>query len=136
MSRDGLKIVIRGCHNLAQYRTLVREHNPRFSGNIDFGLLPCSGKIEPHQLLKFFEHGADGTLVLACPKGACRFVEGNLRAARRAAYAAGWLEKLGLEPERILFRHIDPEAPETVSDIIRDFQETVAKLGPTGVAGG
>lgn len=126
--------MVRGCHNLVQYRSLVKDRAPGFSKGIDFGLLPCSGKTEPHQVLKFFERGADGALILACPVGACRFVEGNLRAARRAAYAAKWLEELGLEPERLLFHHVDPNSPVTVSEIIRKFQETVAKLGPTGVS--
>lgn len=134
MSRKDTKIVVRGCHNLAGYRELVKARTPGLAA--DLGVLPCSGKTEPQLALKFFEQGYDGALILACPRGACRFVEGNLRAAKRMAYAGKWLDELGLEPERLRFVMLEPSQVSRIPEMIKEFAQAVAKLGPTGVTGG
>ena len=135
MSKDGLKIVVRGCHNLASFLTLVKNRASGLPPGIELVPLPCTGKIEPHQVVKFFEQGADGALVLACPQGACRFVQGNLRAVKRVAYAGLWLEELGIEPSRARFHMFDSGANEKVEDLIEEFHAAVKKMGPTKVVG-
>jgi len=135
MSKGKIRIVVRGCHNQAPFSALVRKTAPDLPQGVELGLLPCSGKVEPHQLIKFFEQGVDGALIIACPNGACRFVGGNLRAVKRAAYAQKWLEELGLEPARIKFHMTDPQAPEDMLEIIRGFYSALCKLGPTQLTG-
>ena len=69
-------------------------------------------------------------MILACPFGACRFVEGNHRAAKRVAYAGKWLEQLGIDPTRARFTAVDPEQARDISGLIKDFVAGVAELGP------
>ena len=135
MSKDSLKIIVRGCHNLAPFLNLVKKNEPDIPREIELAPLPCTGKIEPHQVVKFFERGADGALILACPKGACRFVQGNIRAAKRVAYAGKWLKELGIEPERARFHMFDPEQDHKIEELINEFHAAVSELGPTGVTG-
>jgi F420-non-reducing hydrogenase iron-sulfur subunit len=42
-----------------------------------FVKLPCSSMVKDVFLLRAFEAGADAVVVLVCPEGACRYVEGN-----------------------------------------------------------
>ncbi len=135
MEKNRLKVVVRGCHNLAAYRELVESNPNNWPVGAVLGLLPCSSKVEPQLVLKIFEQGADGALILACPFGACRFVEGNYRAEKRVAYAAGWLEELGLEPARVKFVSVDADQAKNVAGLIQEFCSTVAELGPTMVKG-
>ena len=85
--------------------------------------------------MKFFEQGADGALILACPFGACRFVEGNLRAGKRAVWAAKWLEEIGMEPARIKFLMVEPELAQDITGIVKNFYAAVTGFGPTPVKG-
>ncbi|MBW2621804.1 MAG: hydrogenase iron-sulfur subunit [Deltaproteobacteria bacterium] len=135
MSKHGLKIVVRGCHNLAPFLSLIKNGATGLPREIELAPLPCTGKIEPHQVVKFFEQGADGALILACPMGACHFIEGNVRAAKRVAYAGKWLEELGIEPNRAGFQLFDPREDDTIVDIIEEFYAAVKELGPTNVTG-
>ena len=41
--------------------------------------LPCSSLSRELVLLKAFEAGADAVVVLVCPEGTCRYLQGNLR---------------------------------------------------------
>jgi coenzyme F420-reducing hydrogenase delta subunit len=46
--------------------------------------LPCSGRVNLLYLLKAIETGADGVILLTCPIGECTYIQGNLRAQKRA----------------------------------------------------
>ncbi len=63
--------------------------------------LPCGGKADPRYLLKAFEGGARAVCVLACPKGQCKMMEGNFRAARRAYTVREMLSEVGLDPDSV-----------------------------------
>lgn len=61
-------------------------------------------------LLKTFEIGADGVVLITCRKGECRNLEGNLRAHKRAQAVRALLEETGLGKERLLVTHFDKQA--------------------------
>lgn len=135
MAENELKVVVRGCHNLVPYRKLVTDRQHRWPRGVEAGLLPCSSKVEAHQVLKFFEQGADGALILACPLGACRLVEGNRRAAKRVGYAAEWLDEIGLEPVRVRFVAVEPDRAGDLTELISEFYQEIVDLGPTPIRG-
>ncbi len=58
--------------------------------------VPCSGKIDILYIAKAFENGAEGVAVLTCPRGECRYLEGNLRAEKRLKSIGALLEETGL----------------------------------------
>jgi coenzyme F420-reducing hydrogenase delta subunit len=45
--------------------------------------LPCSGKVSLQYLLKTIETGSDGTILMTCRFGECKFIQGNFRAQKR-----------------------------------------------------
>lgn len=67
--------------------------------------LPCVGKLQPEQLLKAFEAGADAVCVMTCATDNCRYLEGSQRAERRVEYVRRLLDEIGLGGERLIVLH-------------------------------
>ena len=61
----------------------------------------CSSRVDPEMVLKAFREGADGVLIVGCHPGACHYVDGNLKALKRATLLRLLLPQLGLEKERV-----------------------------------
>ena len=69
--------------------------------DVNFELVPCAGKIDAQRLMKAFEGGADGVVIVGCPPGECGMAEGNHRAHRRTGYVRGLLDEIGIGGDRI-----------------------------------
>jgi coenzyme F420-reducing hydrogenase delta subunit len=94
-------------------------------------LLPCSGKIDILYLTKAFETGADGVAVVMCPEGECRYLEGNLRARKRAEAVDALLEEIGLGKGRVaVIQMKDGGAGQAVQELA-DFLARVKALPKT-----
>lgn len=93
--------------------------------------MPCSGMTREVVLLKAFEAGADAVVVLACPEGTCRYLEGNLRARKRVATVKKILDEIGLDGRRLNFYNIAPGDQATVERIIEQTAGDLATLGPS-----
>jgi len=63
--------------------------------------VPCTGRIDTRYLLKAFESGARAVCILACPNGACKSMEGNLRAAVRVGAVNQLLSEAGLPSDSV-----------------------------------
>jgi coenzyme F420-reducing hydrogenase delta subunit len=88
--------------------------------------LPCSGKVDFLYLLKAFEAGADGVMVITCKQDSCHYLEGNLRAARRVEAVDSLLEEIGLGRGRItVFR---PKEEGSVEQIVREVDSFRARV--------
>lgn len=61
----------------------------------------CLGQISPGIILKAFEKGADGVLLLGCPPGECHYEFGNRRAEEVFAEAKELLALLGYRDEQL-----------------------------------
>jgi len=86
----------------------INEHMHLFPGGSfenRFISLPCSGKANLLYLIKAFESGVDGIIILACPKHRCRYLEGNLRAPKRADAVSSLMEEIGLGRDRVVALH-------------------------------
>ncbi|MFH1006902.1 MAG: hydrogenase iron-sulfur subunit [Candidatus Latescibacterota bacterium] len=92
--------------------------------------VPCSGKVDAIYLLKAFEQGADGVLVVGCHEDSCQFLTGNLRAKKRVDYVRGLLQEIGLEPERVRMAHVASVQDLRFVELVREMEETLTALGP------
>jgi len=90
----------------------------------------CSGRVEPDFILKAFEAGADGVLVLGCHPGDCHYAEGNYKAIRRIALLKKMLPQLGIEDERLRLEWVSASEGGRFVDITGEMTEQVRKLGP------
>ncbi len=126
----GLNITIFFCQQLdidqdKNRRTLEKE----LGSQIRFFPLPCSGRIDPLHLLRALESGADMVYLIACPEGACRYREGNLRARKRVGYAQKLIEEIGLEGARIELITGTAATPATIDTIARELLMRDATVG-------
>ena len=121
MATDPLRIVVYHCRNLQFFQNGEQKTFTRSLPGIRLVAIPCSGKLEAHHFLKTLASGAQGVLVLACAESACQYVEGSMRSRKRVDYARTWLDKLGVEPGRIMFVHIPPMDVEALNRTISEF---------------
>ena len=71
--------------------------------------VPCAGRVDTLHILKAFENGAAGVLVMGCPEGACRHLEGNIRTRERVRYVQNMLEEMGLDGKRVKMVGLGPD---------------------------
>ncbi len=90
---------------------------------------PCTGRISIEHILKAFESGADTVFVGGCEVGSCHYVEGNLRALERVAYAKKLLDEIGLGADRLEMFHIGASDPHGFVRAVKEMTERAEKLG-------
>jgi coenzyme F420-reducing hydrogenase delta subunit len=93
--------------------------------------LPCSSMVKDIFLLRAFEAGADAAIVLVCPEGACRYVEGNLRAKKRVRWVQKLLDEIGLSGARLALFNVAPNDADGASAAIGEKLAQIAALGPS-----
>jgi len=82
-------------------------------------------------LLRAFEADADGVAVLVCPEGQCRFIEGNIRAKKRAAFVRNLLDDIGLDGRRLGLFNVKPGDEDLVMEIVEKVVSGLKELGPS-----
>ena len=90
----------------------------------------CTGRLEPAFVLKAFQLGADGVLVLGCHPGDCHYVEGNYKTLRRMALLEKMLPQLGIEADRVRLDWVSASEADRYVSIVNDMTEKVRALGP------
>jgi F420-non-reducing hydrogenase iron-sulfur subunit len=104
-----------------------------FVGRDDFEVkfikLPCSSMVKDVFLLRAFEAGADGVVVLVCPQGQCRYVEGNIRAKKRVAWVKNLLDEIGIDGGRLSLSNIAAGDTAAATQIIDKALKNLAELG-------
>ena len=92
-------------------------------------MLPCTGRIDEALLLKAFEKGASGVLVMGCQEDACQHLTGNSRAKQRVEYARNLLKEIGIEEERVMMLNLGPDMAQQFSKQVNEMSEKIEKLG-------
>jgi len=90
--------------------------------------LPCSSRLDPLHVLKAFENGADGVVVIACPEKVCRMQKGSKFANKRTAYIKHLMVEAGLNPDRLMIFHPDvPSAPK-FAEIVAEAKTAISRI--------
>ena len=131
MSNDPVILAL-CCHYCAYAAAdLAGSMRLQYPSNVRVLRFPCTGKIEPDQILAAFEAGVDGVMVAGCLEGGCHFLEGNLRARRRVERVQELMREAGLEPERLeMFNLSSAEGPRFAA-IVTEMNQRLKKLGPS-----
>ncbi len=127
---DKSKITVFHCINA------FREDAAYISPDYELNILkmPCSGMTTDVFMLKAFESGADAVIVLVCPKGACRYMEGSLRAEKRVDWTKGVLDEIGVGGQRLSIHNVKSGDSDDVSRIISESISVVSELGKNPAA--
>jgi len=128
MKKSPLKINIFYCSNSLDSSAL--KQGLRKNDDLIFKLisLPCSGKVNFRYLLKAFEAGADGVVLITCKEGECNFLEGNLRAIKRAKAVESILEEAGIRGNRMKVISIKENGFNQVIDELMEFCKSIRKI--------
>jgi len=121
MENKALKIYLFYCSNSLNGDELSQCSNELQDHQLKTISLPCSGKIDIPYLVKAFETGADGTIIITCELDKCRHFEGNMRAEKRAEAVDSLLEETGVGTGRITVIHVKEGRIEETVDEIKKF---------------
>ena len=91
-------------------------------------LVPCSGRVEESLLLKAFENGADGVMVMGCLEGNCHFISGNLGARARVQRVQNILENIHFTSGRIRMFNLSAGEGAKFATFVNDFVSEIEKL--------
>jgi F420-non-reducing hydrogenase iron-sulfur subunit len=92
--------------------------------------LMCSGRVDPSFILRAFQLGADGILVLGCHPGDCHYQEGNFKALRRILLLKRILREFGVDERRLRLEWVSAAEGEKFAKVSTEFTEEVRALGP------
>ncbi len=118
--------------NWCSYRgaDLAGTARMKCSPNVRTIRVMCSGRVQPDFILKAFQLGADGVLVLGCHPGDCHYAEGNYKLLRRMELLKKMLSQLGIEDERVRLDWVSASEGDRFISIVNDITEKVRTLGP------
>jgi F420-non-reducing hydrogenase iron-sulfur subunit len=124
--------IVAFCCNYCAYAAadLAGARRMQYPPNLRVIHVPCTGKVEMEQILSAFERGVDGVLIAGCLEGGCHFVEGNLRAKRRAEHIGRVLNEIGVGAERLRMVNLSAAMAPTFVQRVKEIVETVTQLGP------
>jgi coenzyme F420-reducing hydrogenase delta subunit len=100
----------------------------QYPANVRVIRVPCSGRVDPLYIIKALQEGADGVLVSGCHPGDCHYISGNLVARRKFAMLKGFLEYLGIEPQRVQFSWVSASEGGRFASLIEKVVNDVKKL--------
>ena len=131
---DGPRMVVFCCQNSAYEAAQMAQ---AFQMSAPDGLLtikvPCAGKVDVDYILKAFQAGAEGVLVLTCHKDNCKSQHGNTFAGWRVEDARRMLSEVGLEEDRLGFATIVSNMPVEFVRITREMEVKLKQLGPSRI---
>lgn len=102
----------------------------KYPANLRAVRVPCSGRVSPELIMRTFDQGADGVLVLGCHIGECHYDTGNHRTAKRLPILQALMTFVGLEPERLRLDWVSASEGERFARIVNEFTDAVRPLGP------
>jgi F420-non-reducing hydrogenase iron-sulfur subunit len=120
VNKKALKIYIFYCSADAAVAERIKSYSEDKS-ELKAIPLPCSGKIDIPYFTKAFETGADGVAVVICKQSECQFLEGNLRAIKRAAAVGTLLDEAGMGKGRVAVIQANDGDDQVIKEI-KDFQ--------------
>jgi F420-non-reducing hydrogenase iron-sulfur subunit len=131
-----LKLFVMYCSTSFSYDELAGAIHAEDGDELKMIALPCSGKVDLLYLVKAFEKGADGLVLLTCPKNECHHLEGNFRALKRSDGVNSILEESGLGKERMTVISLSGNGLEGIASEITEFTAKLRymTLNPAGLS--
>jgi NADPH-dependent glutamate synthase beta subunit-like oxidoreductase/coenzyme F420-reducing hydrogenase delta subunit/ferredoxin len=109
---------------------LLEGDGLQLSANLNVIRVMCLGSVNPGVVLRAFELGADGVLMLGCSPEKCHYSFGNRVAETQLEMTKKLMYTLGIERERLRLEVISSGERAKLTRIVRRFANKVSKLGP------
>jgi F420-non-reducing hydrogenase iron-sulfur subunit len=133
MSDDFEPTILAFCCNWCSYAgaDLAGASKIQYPANMLIVRAMCSGMIHPNFVIEALTTGADGVLMCGCHPGDCHYLEGNLKAEKRAEAIELMLEDFGLEPERFRLEWVSASEGKKFAKIVTEMVDQLKELGPS-----
>ena len=127
MAETEPRVVVFTC-NWSAYNALETAGCQRlaYPANVRLIRMMCLGRLHPGLVLKAFELGADGVLLLGCPSGECHYQFGNQRAEELFQETKAIAHLLGIEDEQLKLDSVAAGEGQAFVQIVTDFYRQVA----------
>jgi coenzyme F420-reducing hydrogenase delta subunit len=86
-------------------------------------------------ILKGFQRGFDGVIVLGCHPGDCHYAKGNYYTRRRIPLVKNLIQNLGIPEERFHFEWVSASEGYRFAELVTDFTQKLYEMGPFGKVG-
>ena len=118
--------------NWSPYACFNAAGKARIGVPADFRLMRvmCIGRINQALILKAFEHGADGVVVLECVDADCRYGPGPEVGHTNVARVRRLLRFLGIGQERLVERAFAADQRDELVGAVWDFTRAIEDMGP------
>jgi len=126
-------IVIAFCCNWCSYAgaDLAGTSRLQYPPNVRIVRVMCSGMVHPNLVMDALTNGADGVMICGCHPGDCHYLEGNLKAEKRAEAIDLLLEDFGLEPERFRLEWISASEGPGFARAMSEMVNAIKEIGPS-----
>ncbi len=91
----------------------------------------CSGRVSPHFILKAFQEGVDGVLIVGCHIGDCHYGKGNYITAKRIAVMKELIKFIGISPNRLRLEWVSTSEANKLARVVTEFSQEITELGPS-----
>jgi coenzyme F420-reducing hydrogenase delta subunit len=92
----------------------------------------CTGRIDPEFIMKGFQSGADGIVILGCHPGDCHYKVGNYSALRRFSLLRRMLTQFGIGEKRLRMEWISACESDKFVETLHDMVKEIKAMGPLG----
>ena len=103
-------------------------------GEINVVRVMCAARVNTALLLKAFEKGADGVLIVGCRIDNCQNGAGPEVAAQEIEHTCKILNLLGLESERLQFKYYLAHESERLSSDLHQLVKQIRGLGKSPIS--
>lgn len=103
----------------------------QYPPNVRIIRVMCSGMVHPNLVLNALTKGADGVIMCGCHPGDCHYIDGNMKAEKRADTIGLLLEDFGLEEERFRLEWVSASEGPKFAKVMKEMVDTIKELGPS-----
>lgn len=132
MDMDFEPLILAFCCNWCSYAgaDLAGVSRFQYPPNVRIIKVMCSGMVHPNLVIDALMRGADGVIVCGCHPGDCHYIDGNLKAEKRAEAIQLMLADFGIEQGRFRLEWVSAAEGARFAQVMKEFTEQVKELGP------
>lgn len=111
-------------------------HKREYPASIRLVRITCLGRLHLGLVLKAFELGADGVLLLGCPPQDCYYESGMEKAKELFTEARKMLKLLGIDPKRLDLVEVPLGRDDVFARRVSAFVKRISRAGSNRVRSG
>jgi len=103
----------------------------QYPPNIRIARIMCLGMVDPYVVMRAFEIGFDGVILIGCHEGNCHYLSGNIAAQDVVKKLHILLRALGLGQGRLAIDAASASEGPEFAEIVTEFTNQIRKMGPS-----